>query len=40
MPFQRLYFFAIAQSIITKVQEIADQMWSSSDFLVNVKPEA
>ena len=49
VPFPRLHFFAIAQAplfapadashVKVTVQEITDQMWSSRNFLANVKPE-
>jgi tubulin beta len=49
VPFPRLHFFAIAQAplfaegegerIKLTVQELTDQMWSSRNFLCNVKPE-
>ena len=49
VPFPRLHFFAIGQAplfsakdsehVKLTVQEITDQMWSSKNFLANVKPE-
>ena len=49
VPFPRLHFFTIAQAplfaegegdrIKLTVQELTDQMWSSRNFLANVKPE-
>merc|ERR1712129_245412 len=49
VPFPRLHFFLLAQSplfapdqggkVKLTVQEITDQMWSSRNFLVNVKSE-
>jgi tubulin beta len=49
VPFPRLHFFAIAQAplfakdegahVKLTVQELTDQMWSSRNFLANVKPE-
>jgi tubulin beta len=49
VPFPRLHFFLIAQAplfnpeeagkVKVTVQEITDQMWSSRNFLANVKPE-
>jgi tubulin beta len=49
VPFPRLHFFAIAQSplfapgegdkVKLTVQELTDQMWSSRNFLANVKPD-
>jgi tubulin beta len=49
VPFPRLHFFLMAQSplfapgegsrVKLTVQELTDQMWSSRNFLANVKPE-
>jgi len=49
VPFPRLHFFLIAQAplfspseagkVNLTVQELTDQMWSSRNFLANVKPE-
>merc|ERR1712117_428880 len=49
VPFPRLHFFLLAQSplfapgqgakVKLTVQELTDQMWSSRNFLSNVKPE-
>jgi len=49
VPFPRLHFFLIAQAPLFSpseagkfnltVQELTDQMWSSRNFLANVKPE-
>merc|ERR1712216_120653 len=49
VPFPRLHFFLLAQSplfapdqggkVKLTVQEITDQMWSSRNFLANVKSE-
>ena len=49
VPFPRLHFFLIAQAplfaegegdkIKLTIQELTDQMWSSRNFLANVKPE-
>jgi len=49
VPFPRLHFFALAHAPLSSaedsarvrltVQEITDQMWSSRNFLANVKPE-
>jgi tubulin beta len=49
VPFPRLHFFALAQAplfapgegarVKLTVQELTDQMWSSRNFLANVKPE-
>jgi tubulin beta len=49
VPFPRLHFFALAHAplfapgegerIKLTVQELTDQMWSSRNFLCNVKPE-
>jgi len=49
VPFPRLHFFLIAQAplfsssennkVNLTVQELTDQMWSSRNFLANIKPE-
>jgi tubulin beta len=49
VPFPRLHFFAIAQAplfapgeaekVKVTVQELTDQMWSSRNFLANIKPD-
>ena len=49
VPFPRLHFFLVAQAplfapgqgskVKLTVQELTDQMWSSRNFLVGVKPE-
>ena len=49
VPFPRLHFFAIAQAplfspddashVKVTVAEVTDQMWSSRNFLANIKPE-
>ena len=49
VPFPRLHFFVLGQAplfapadakhVKVSVQEITDQMWSSRNFLANVKPE-
>ena len=49
VPFPRLHFFALGQAplfsptdashVNVTVQELTDQMWSSRNFLANIKPE-